>query len=134
VETSAARGRLEFFAAVGAMTLLLLLLALGVWLRGAVFNPITQLGRPVVFIGLAMLAYGGAGWARKVLAFWSGLLSLTTAVVAINAGFEAALWALIAILSSVVAAYAAFVLFTSAAIDSFLADRAPKEAGLPPAA
>ena len=65
MNASASRGRLEFVGAVGAMTLLLLLLALGVWRRGAEFKPVVQLGRVVMFVGLAVLAYGGAGAALR---------------------------------------------------------------------
>ena len=90
MNASASRERLEFVGAVGAMTLLLLLLALGVWRRGAEFKPVVQLGRVVMFVGLAVLAYGGAGWARKMFAVWTGLLALTGVVVAINAGFGSA--------------------------------------------
>jgi hypothetical protein len=125
---SSARGRFEFLAVVGAMTLLLLLIALGVWLRGAEFNPVSQLGRVVVFVGLAALAYGGARWARTVLAVWTALLALTSAVLAINAGFASAAWALIAFVFAAAATYASFLLFTSSAIDSFLAEGKSKRA------
>jgi len=110
------------------MTLLLLLIALGVWLRGAEFNPVSQLGRVVVFVGLAALAYGGARWARTVLAVWTALLALTSAVLAINAGFASAAWALIAFVFAAAATYASFLLFTSSAIDSFLAEGKSKRA------
>ena len=130
---SVARGRLEFFGAVGAMTLLLLLLALGVLLRGAEFNPVTQLGRVVVFVGLAVLAYGGTRWARTVLALWTALLALMSAVVAINAGFSSGVWAFIALAFAGAATYAAFLLFTSSAIDDFIAERKAKKAESPPA-
>jgi len=56
VETSAERGRLEFFAIVGGATLLLLGIAVGAWRRGTDFHPLTEFGRLAVFLGFSGVA------------------------------------------------------------------------------
>ena len=134
MDASAERGRLEFFGAVGAVTLLLLYVALGVWLREPTFNPLVQLGRVAAFLLLALLAYGGARWARMLLALWSAALALTRVAMAILPGSGSRVWAFLSLAFGAAATYAAFVLFTSKAIDRFLAERKLKVVGAPPAA
>lgn len=117
------RGRTQFLVATGAMLVALLLLAFGVWARGAEFNPIVQLGRPVAFLGLALLAYRGRSWARTLLAVWCGLLALSFGVAAINIGFVSPKWAVLSLALMSAAAYATYLFYTSKAIDAFLAHR-----------
>ena len=130
---TAERGRLEFFAITGAATLLLLGIALGAWRRGTNFHPVTEFGRLAVFVGLAYLAYGGARWARQLLALWIAFLSLAGVIGAINAGLGSGPGVVLGFGFSAVAIVAAYVLLTSRAIDSFLAGRKSKAVGLPPA-
>jgi len=47
------RGRIQFLGVVGAMLLEVLLLSLSVWLRGGELHPVSDVGRPLVFAGLA---------------------------------------------------------------------------------
>jgi hypothetical protein len=112
----------------------LLLLAISVWLRGAAFNPVTQLGRPVIFAGLAVLAFRGASWARKLLGAWCGLLALAFAVAAINLGFVSAPWTIVALVFAAAAVCASFLLFTSDAIDAFVSAQRVRDIGARPAA
>ena len=133
METSARRGRLEFFAIVGGATLLLLGIAVGAWRRGTDFHPLTEFGRLAVFLGFAYLAYGGARWARQLLALWIAFLSLAGVIGAINAGPGSGPGMVLGLGFSAVAIVAAYVFLTSKAIDSFLAGRKSKEVGLPPA-
>jgi len=134
VDASIARGRREFLGIVGAATLLLLGIALGAWRRGTDFHPVTEFGRLAVFVGLAYLAYGGARWARQVLALWIAFLSLAGVIGAINAGLGSGLGMFLGLGFSVVAIVGAYVFLTSKAIDSFLAGRKAKEVGSSPAA
>jgi hypothetical protein len=133
VDASVARGRLEFFTIAGAATLLLAGIALGAWLRRTDFHPVTEFGRLVVFVALAFLAYGGTRWARQVLALWIGFLSLAGVVGAINAGAGSGLAMFLGLGFAAAALYAAYLLLTSKAIDSFLAGRKQREAESSPA-
>lgn len=114
------RGRTHFLLVVGAMMLELLLLSLGVWLRVGELHPLTDLGRPLIFVLLAVLAYRGASWARKLLAAWSAILAIVFGVVAINSGFTSVVWTLVALGFAGGAVYAAVVLFTSDDVEAFL--------------
>lgn len=131
METSAERGRLEFFAILGAATLLLLGIALGAWRRGTNFHPVTEFGRLAVFLGLAYLAYGGARWARQLLALWIAFLSLAGVIGAINAGLGSGPGMVVGFGFSAVAIVAAYVFLTSRSIDSFLAGRKSKQVAPP---
>jgi hypothetical protein len=131
---TAERGRLEFFAITGAATLLLLGIALGAWRRGTNFHPVTEFGRLAVFLGLAYLAYGGARWARQLLALWIAFLSLAGVIGAINAGLGSGPGVVLGFGFSAVAIVAAYVFLTSKSIDGFLAGRKGKALGAPPAA
>jgi len=114
--------------------LLLLGITVGAWRRGTGFHPVTEFGRLAVFLGLAYLTYGGARWARQVLALWIAFLSLAGVIGAINAGLGSGLGMFLGLGFSVVAIVGAYVFLTSKAIDSFLAGRKAKEVGSSPAA
>lgn len=113
------------------MLLALLLMALRGWLRrgAAEFNPVLQLGRPVMFAGLAVLAYGGRSWARKALAVWCCSLALAFAVIAMRIGFASVPWTLVHLAFSAAAVYAARLLFTSDSIDAFVFAQRVREVG-----
>ena len=116
-----ATGKRQFLACVAGMVATLLLLAVGVWWRGAEFNPLVQLGRPTVFAGVALLAYRGSGGARVALAVWSALLAVAFALTAIRAGFESTGWMLVTVAFAAAAMLAAITLWGSDAIGAFLA-------------
>jgi hypothetical protein len=127
MENASQRGRTQLAVCIASMVAALLLIALGVWLRGAEFRPITQLGRAVVFAALGFLAFRGLRWAKTLLVVWSAILALSFGVVAVSVGFTSVVWTVVALAFMSGAAYVTYVLGTSDAIEAFIAERARRD-------
>jgi len=123
------RGRIQFTSVVIGGLLFVLLLAAGVWLRGAEFKVITQIGRPIILLVLAFLALSGRRWARTAVAVWLGLLSIGTGITAIVAGFSSPMWSVIALVFTAGLVYGAYLMYTSADIEAYLALKGAKATG-----
>ena len=108
-----ARGRRLILGIVGATGIFMAVIALGVWLQGAPFRPLTLLGRPIVLAILGVLAYRGVFWARGAIVFWLGLMAIGYAIGGVVVIGETVLWGLLSLLLAASLTYGAVVLYTS---------------------
>ena len=108
-----ARGRTQIVAVVGATGALMLLISLAAWLRGAAFQPVSQLGRPAVLAFLGWLAYRGVRWARTALVLWLAFIAITFAVAAVLIISDSPVWGVLALLFAAGLVGGVVVLYTS---------------------
>ena len=128
------RGRAIVLRVVALMVTGFLVIAAGVWVRGAAFNPLSQLGRPFMFLGLTYLAWKGRGWARTLLVFWMGLIAISFAFAAIGIAAVSGVWAVVTLAIAGCAAYGAFMFHTSNDVRAFLCDEKEGPSASVPAA
>jgi hypothetical protein len=122
-EIEIARGQREFAAIFAIGAGMFLVLGLAAWLRTGELALMATFGRPVVLVGLGLLAWEGQEWARTAATVWLGLIAIVTLFSAVAVAGASVLAALAFFVVGLGVAALAFRLQASSAIDAALTAR-----------